>query len=237
MTHFSDPLRTGQAVNPQAANNGGGPNATLGGPISPLYFYDILPAATVSVSLATGQTVSGASWTLAAGSGITATTIAGSAAYAFDVPRTVLLTGAVSTVTPTNVTVVGWDTYDVPMTATFSGPTGTGTAASLKAFAAVYSVTAEGDTTSAVSIAAGNGLGMPYRVDAVDYLRMCYSGTIVTASTGFVAASSTTATAFTGDVRGTYTPQSTIDGSKRFTALIYLEDVNSKSGLYGVDQA
>lgn len=237
MTHFSDPLRTGRAVYVGGANTGAGPDGTLGAPISPMFFFDVLPANTVSVSLATAQTISGASWTLAAGSGITASTIAGSTAYLFDTPRTVLLTGAVSTVTPGNVTVVGWDLYDGPMTATFSGPTGTGTAASLKAFKAVFSVTTDSNTTSAVSIAQGNALGLPYRVDAADYLRMSYSGTVLTASTGFVAASSTTATAFTGDTRGTYTPQSAIDGVKRFTALIYLADVNSKTGLYGVDQA
>ena len=63
-----------------------------------------------------------------------------------------------------------------------------------------------------------------------------YNGAIVTTGTFVAAVSTSPATATTGDVRGTYTPASATDASKRLTIWIYVGNPDSQTGLYGVAQ-
>jgi len=231
MTQFSDGLRAGGVSYPPAASG------NLGVPLDYDPVQNIVPARSFSNTLATVQTVSGAAFTLTAGSGITRTSVNGTAVYAFDVPRNILMTGNVSTVTAVNMNVVGFDYYGQSQTETFSGPTGTGTASTSKTYAAVVSITAAGDTTSAIAIGQGDRIGFAYAVADAGYVLISYSGNLITTSANIALADTATATAFTGDVRGAYTLPSASDGAKRLVVRYTIPSPNSKSLTYGVTPA
>ena len=82
--------------------------------------------------------------------------------------------------------------------------------------------------------------GLPLRSDNFGDLAINYNATGITASTGYVAAVTTSpATTTTGDVRGTYALQSAADASKRLVVRQFVTPANmgSVSGLFGVTQA
>lgn len=94
-----------------------------------------------------------------------------------------------------------------------------------KAFKTVTSVTVSADVTGA-TVGTGNVLGIPVRLPAAgNILRELENGATATAGTTVGAlASSTVSTATTADVRGTYVPNSTPDGSKGFQLICALPD-------------
>lgn len=224
MTHFSDGVRVGYNF----ANNG---TASLPGTAtSPIYVYDIVPAALVANGVATAQAVSGAGNLTLDGS-----LVSGGVAT-FDVPRAVSVTSTNAGDTTQTATVYGTDAYGLPQTETISF-NGAATIPGKKAFKTV--------TRVAISAAlAGNGsagstdvLGLPYFVGSRNYILTAYNGAQVTTGT-FVAGDTTSpATATTGSARGTYTPASATDGSKRLTIWIFIQNPNTQTGLYGVTPA
>jgi hypothetical protein len=93
---------------------------------------------------------------------------------------------------------------------------------------------------SNVTVGTGDVFGFPLRADFVHEVSIYWNSAAITASTGFVAAVTTSpATATTGDVRGTYAVQSSSDATKRLAILIRpsVANISSTAGLLGVTQA
>lgn len=238
MTQFSDGLRLGAAgdetdsrISPVRSFSGGG---IQGVPISPIRMHTVVP---ITGTLAALQTVTSANFTLSSAGGITTTTIGGVLYYDLGTPRTLVFTGGATPQTAIVMFISGKDNYLQTLTQTMTGPTGTGTAETLKAFQYVAGVFASGNTTSTISIAVGDRFGLPFCVTSVDFAYFSWAGTKVTSSTGFSGAVTTSpSTATLGDVRGLYSVSSASDGVKRFTAHITINDPDSVTSAYGVQQ-
>lgn len=140
-------------------------------------------------------------------------------------------------------TVRGYDLYGYPLTETITGANGTsGTTAAangVKAFKYIASVTPAGTLNSTgVAVGVGDVIGLPLRADRWSELLGTLGNTSITASTGFTAAVTTTATATSGDVRGTYALQTASNGVLRFTLKQspIPTNVNSTAGMTGANQ-
>ncbi len=138
--------------------------------------------------------------------------------------------------------VVGYDLYGYPMSEAITGASG-GVASGVKAFKYITSITPSGAVASTASAGTGDVFGFPLRADYVGQTQINWNSTWVTASTGFTAAVTTTATTTTGDVRGTYNVQSASDGTKRLimyvtptVAAMAGANTNLVTGLTGVAQ-
>lgn len=238
MTHFSDVIRTGSAgLSPDTRatpNTGGDPGVAT----SPVFVYDIVPSQLLPDNIAAAQTVSGApgSFTISGGTGTTTTTINGVSYVDLGCARAVSFTG-VSGTSAVPVSVAGLDDYKQPLTQTITGPDSVETVNTTKTFRYVSAATASGNTVEDVSIGTADIFGLPYKSSAFGYNLINWDSTVITANTGFTAAVTTTATATTGDVRGTYAVQSASDSSKRLTVFQYIQNPNSTNGAYGVPQA
>lgn len=232
-TRLPDDIQTVQTSfsNPNAGRQGGVP-------IGVSQFWTIVPATSVINALATTQTVSGApaTVTLAAGTSITTVTINNASYYALDVPRALLISG-VTSVTAASFTITGLDQYFKAMTQTITGPAGFTSVTTTKAFAYVSGITVSGNTTTSVTIGTADRFGAPYNMAYFGAGVFNWNNAVITSSAGFTAADTTTATAATGDVRGTYSVQSAADGVKRLTCQIAIPNVTTTAGAFGVVQA
>lgn len=112
-------------------------------------------------------------------------------------------------------TVTGYDLYGYPMSEAITGAN-TGVASGAKAFKYISSITCSSATASNVSAGTGDVIGLPIRSDYVGNVIINYNNTLITASTGYTAAVTTSpATTTTGDVRGTYALQTASNNSRR----------------------
>lgn len=159
-----------------------------------------------------------------AGTASTAMTINGAlasgGAVEFDVPRNVV---AAWTTTAT-LTVTGTDQYGNALVET----SGSGTSmAGKKAFKTITSVVPSANITGA-TVGSGDVLGLPcYLPGAGHVIKELEDGAAPTAGT-VVAGDKTKATATTGDVRGTYDPNSAADGAKAFQLVLAVGDPSYK---------
>ena len=159
-----------------------------------------------------------------AGTAATAMTINGAltsgGVATFDVPRNVV---AAWTNTAT-LTVTGTDVYgNVVKETSGSGTSMTGK----KAFKTITSVVPSANITGA-TVGTGDVLGLPvYLPSAASVLKEIEDGAVATAGT-VVGGVSTLATATTGDVRGTYDPNSATNGTKVFDLIVALGDPDYK---------
>ncbi|MEM6624460.1 MAG: hypothetical protein AAF674_19730 [Pseudomonadota bacterium] len=130
-----------------------------------------------------------------------------------DVPRNVVVdSGGADTA---SITVTGTDAAGNAMseTITLNGATA---ASGAKAFKTITSVTSNGTIANGAFVGTGNVLGLPvFLARPIDVLQELEDGAAATAGT-LVAGDVATATATTGDVRGTYLPNSTPNGVRRF---------------------
>lgn len=155
------------------------------------------------------------------------------------VSRAVSVTGSASS-TGGDFLVSGYDIYGVPMTETITGPAGASTVNGKKAFKYIASVVPQFTDAHNYSVGTTDIYGFPIRSDFFGDVAINYNATGITASTGYVAAVTTSpATATTGDVRGTYALQSAADASKRLVIRQFVTPVNATTvtGLFGVTQA
>lgn len=115
-------------------------------------------------------------------------------------------------------TIKGYDIYGEPMTQTLAGPDAN-TVNTTKAFKFVISVTPNTtDGTNTVSVGTSDIYGLPLYSTDFAHAKIVWNETVITANTGFTAAVTTTPSATTGDVRGTYATQSSAsDGTKKMT--------------------
>lgn len=155
------------------------------------------------------------------------------------VARAVSVTGSASS-TGGNILISGYDIYGVPMTETIAAPAGATTVNGKKAFKYIASVVPQFTDAHNYSVGTTDIYGFPLRADFFSDVAINYNAAVVTASTGFTAAVTTSpATSSTGDVRGTYALQSAADGSKRLSIRQFVLPANAGSvtGLFGVTQA
>jgi|SRR5579863_1075621 len=141
-----------------------------------------------------------------------------------DVPRNVV--GAWTT--SSTITVAGLDYYGLPQTEVQTGTTFTGK----KAFSQINSITSSAAITAS-TFGTGNVLGLPFRIVSGDFFAPTFAdaadvGTVVTTD------NTNPATTSSGDVRGTYTPGGTLNGSSFLAALIKVADNTTQVGSFGV---
>lgn len=148
--------------------------------------------------------------------GVIAGALASGGVATFDVPRNVVAAWTNTAV----ITVTGTDEYGN----TVVESSGSGTSlAGKKAFKTVTAVAVSANVTG-LTVGSGDVLGLPvFLANTGDVLKEQEDGSVPTAGT-VVKGATATATATTGDVRGTYDPNSACDGSKAFDLLIVVDD-------------
>lgn len=155
------------------------------------------------------------------------------------VARAVSVTGSASA-TGGNITISGYDIYGVPMSEVIAAPASATTVNGKKAFKYISSVVPAFTDAHNYSVGTTDIFGFPIRSDFFSDVAINYNAAAITASTGYVAAVTTTpATTTTGDVRGTYAVQSATDAAKRLAIRQFVLPANmgSTTGLFGVTQA
>lgn len=150
-----------------------------------------------------------------------------------DVPRNITLTTATTNHSALTITVTGTDAYGNTMSEAITGPNNN-TVAGKKAFKTVTQVASDGAiATNGISVGFGDVLGLPvFLPDTGLVLAELEDGAAAAAGT-VVAGVTTAATTTTGDVRGTYDPNSAADGAKAFQLIAAIPDPSFK----GVTQA
>ena len=154
----------------------------------------------------------------------------------FDVPRCISITTGNDESGKTFL-VTGTDEYGQTMSELITGPNNT-TGFGAKAFWTVTSVYCSAATTGAITVGHGDKFGLPFKLRDVPIPR--WAGTLAQDAGTYVAAVTTNpATTTTGDVRGTYTPSSPSNGSRRLTLYMMPFDIDSvtRADWYGVTQA
>ena len=156
----------------------------------------------------------------------------------FDVPRVVSITGATVDLSGVTFVITGTDEYGETLVENIIGPNAT-IAKGIKAFKTVTSITAT-VAIAATTCFAGHAdvFGFPVKiVDKGDVFAVAVDGvtqTTLTIVAGLTA--TTTMTATTADVRGTFAPGTAADGTKRFTALVILGSHDTKVNVFGEAQ-
>ena len=160
-----------------------------------------------------------------------------------DVARNVTcLTTHGSSIVAMTVTVTGKDEYGEALVETITiAATGTSAADNgVKAFKSVSSIaiTAAADAElNTLNVGWGDVLGLPFRLGGeYDVLAAYADATEELASATVVAGVTTTASATTGDVRGTITPNTSTDGSVNFRVWMKVNGVATDTEAYGVAQ-
>ena len=218
------------------------------GPLGREYVWDVVPQTLNNTNIAAAQTPAAAgNLTLAAGTN-TKTYVRndGTTVIQLDTPRAVQLTTASGTIsTSRNLTVSGYDYYGQAMTEVIATGTTSSAVANVsgkKAFYQIASASINGSAT-AVTIGTTDILGLPVRCfDAGYVVKVGWNNTLAQDTGTFVAADLNTATSTTGDVRGTYTPSTASDGTKRLVMTIALPGIAvgpnaTRVGALGVTQA
>ena len=247
--HISDDLFLGAAQTYMGVNT----NSALGdpspmdlgvGPLGRVYCFDSVPLAKGAAVIAAAAVWTGAI-TLTAGTGTTSVVRAdGVTVVQLDQPRAVSITTGAGTVTGRNVTISGYDYYGQPMSEVIAkGTVQSTTVNGKKAFFQIASASISGSAVVTVSVGTTDIIGLPLRVTDAGYIsRAGWNNTLAEDAGTFVSAVTTTATTTTGDVRGTYVPSSTPDGSKRLVMGLFVPGIAAgpnatRVGALGVTQA
>lgn len=152
--------------------------------------------------------------------------------------RAVSITGVVSG-TGGAFTIRGYDIYGYPMSETITAGAGVNTVNGKKAFKFIASITPGFTDAHTYSVGTTDIFGFPVKAAFWHEVLVYWNSTLITASTGFVAADATSpATATTGDVRGTYAVQDASDGTKRLSLVVgpSQSGLATAAGLFGVTQ-
>jgi hypothetical protein len=137
----------------------------------------------------------------------------------FDVPRNVVAAWTNTAV----ITITGTDEYGVVMReSSASGTSLTGK----KAFKTVTGIAVSADVTG-LTVGTGVVLGLPFHIPyaAGSVVKEIQDGANATAGT-FVAGDNAVATATTGDIRGTWAPNGTPNGTINFATVLLTDDPN-----------
>jgi hypothetical protein len=156
----------------------------------------------------------------AAGTGTIAGALASGGVATFDVPRNVVAAWTTTAV----MTVTGTDEYgNVIVESSASGTSMAGK----KAFKTITAVDVSVDVTGA-TVGTGDVLGLPVFVPGTGHVVLELEDGAAAVAGTLVAGVSTAATATTGDVRGTYDPDTAADGSAVFELVMALPDPKYK---------
>lgn len=164
---------------------------------------------------------------------LASTTVAASTDYDQDItiPETYGRNVVVESTDAGDITIVGKDYLGQPMTETLTCIVGDVDGA--KAFKYITQIQASSGLAGDVILKAGQELGLPFC--AVEVVRETVDGAAATEGT-ITAAVTTTPSATTGDVRGTFNPNTAGDGAKDI-ACTYVTTAKLSGGLYGQVQA
>ena len=238
MGQLVDDLWMGNATGPQT-NSWAGPG-TIGrgvGPLGRVYIFDIVPEAASATAVCAAQAVAGAG-----NATINGASASGGVAT-FDVARGVNVDSTDAGDTSQTVTVTGTDYWGQAQTETIA-LNGTTAVAGLKAFKTITQVAVSAALAGNLTVGSTDVLGLPYRVTDAGYiLRSGWAGALANDAGTFVAADTTSpATATTGDVRGTYVPSSSANGSRRLVLALGLTGLQAgpnatQTGAIGVTPA
>jgi hypothetical protein len=223
MTHVGSPLRVGNNF----ADNGSA--VQPGGPTSPIFAYNIVPAALSLTAVAAAQAVAGAAFLTINGAS------ASGGIATMDFPRTLDIVSSNAGDTTQTVLITGKDVYGITMSELIAF-NGTTRVVGQKAFKTITSAFVSAAMAGNASIGNKDVFGLPYRALFRNYVLTAWNSVFITTGT-FAAGDTTTATTTTDDVRGTFATPDAADGVKRLTAWMFLFDVDTKVGLYGVPQA
>ena len=205
------------------------------GPLGRIYVFDITPATLSTTKVVTTQAVAGAG----------AVTLTGSAtSVTLDrTGRCLQYVSSDASDTTQTVTVTGTDMYNQTMTETKT-LNGTTPVVGLKAFYTVTGVTASGVMTGTLSVGTRDVFGFPVRATNVAYIASVkWDATLASNAGTFTAADATTASATTGDVRGTFAQAgNAADGTRRLVIGVMLTGLQvgpnaTRAGAFGVTQA
>jgi hypothetical protein len=216
-----DDLWMGAATGPQTAgwSNGGNPGV-IGrgvGPLGRVYVWDIVPAAKSTTAVCNAQAAAAAGNLTINGASATAGVVT------FADARAVMVDTNNTANTTQSVTVTGTDYYGQAQTETID-LNGTTDVSGKKAFKTITQVYVDDAITGTINVGSTDIFGLPYRITNAGYVvHAGWDNTLAADAGTFVAADTTSpATATTGDVRGTYTPSSAADGSKRLVMTLAL---------------
>jgi hypothetical protein len=147
-----------------------------------------------------------------------------------DCPRNVIIdSGGADTAV---LTISGFDEYGIAMSEALT-LNGTTAVPGKKAFKRITSVTSSATIANGAFVGTGDVLGLPVFLSDVGLvMKEMQDGVAATAGT-LLKGVTTAATTTTGDVRGTYDPNATTDGTKRFTLVAAI----GNPGYKGVAQA
>jgi len=211
------------------------------GPLGRVYVWDCVPQTLQTANIAASQTASGSgSVTLTAGTSVKSVVRAdGTTVLQLNTPRALQIN---TSTTARTITISGYDYYGQAMTEAITVATAGTAKSGKKAFYQIVSATINGSAT-AVTIGTTDILGLPVRCfDAGYVVKVGWNNTLAQDTGTFVAADLNTATSTTGDVRGTYTPSTASDGTKRLVMTIALPGIAvgpnaTRVGALGVTQA
>lgn len=217
MPQYSDDLWLGAATGPQSQGWAGPGTVFAGvGPLGRVYIYDAVPAALSATAVCAAQAVA------AAGDATINGASASGGVATFDYARNVTFVSSNAGDTTQTVTVTGTDYWGQAQTQTVT-LTGTTTVASTKTFKTITAVAVSAALTGNLSVGNGDVFGLPYKVTDAGYLlRTGWAGAVADNAGTFVAAVTTTPSATTGDVRGTFAPTTAANGTRRLVIAIGL---------------
>lgn len=132
-------------------------------------------------------------------------------------------------------TVYGYDTYGEPLVASLVGPNNS-TVSTTKAFGRVTRVAAGAAVGTNVEVGTVDKFGLPLFLKSLaQVVRSGYDEVLASDASTVVAGVITTASASTGDVRGTFAPSAAANGSKRIVCA-FIPDLTSRQSKMGVEQ-
>jgi len=225
MGQQSDDLWMGTATGPQTAGwvSGGNPGVIgLGvGPMGRTTYLDIVPATLSATAVCAAQAVA------AAGNATINGASASGGVATFDYARAVSVVSSNAGDTTQTVTVTGTDYYGQTQTETIA-LNGTTSVDGDKTFKTITQVAVSAALTGNLSVGNNDIFGLPYRITDAGYLfRTGWAGAVADNAGTFVAADTATATATTGDVRGTFKPTTAANGSRRLVIGMIMTSVQA----------
>jgi len=210
MPQFSDDLWLGGATGPQSQGWAGPGQVYEGvGPLGRVYIYDIVPATISATAVCAAQAVA------AAGNATINGTSATGGVATFNCCRNVSIVSSSASDTTQTVTVTGTDFWGQAQTSLLT-INGTTTVNGNKGFKTITRVAVSAVFVGNLSVGMGDTFGLPYKVTDAGYLtRTGWAGAVADNAGTFTAADTATATASTGDVRGTFLPATSASNGVR----------------------